>query len=257
VTRPGTGRWLRPLSGGEAGVRLVCFPHVGGSASFFLALARAMPDCVELVAVQYPGRQDRLRERPLSAITELARHTYEALLAQVDLPTALFGHSMGALVAFEVARRGGPGDGVWPVALFVSGSRAPGMQRRFGDLHSREDTEILAELARLGGTDGRLLADEAFRRMIVPAVRADLAAIETYDYRWGPALRCPVTALVGARDPLATVADVHAWSACTTGPFATCVFPGGHFYLAERNEDVAARLAQELGSVIRGQASLD
>lgn len=246
-----TARWLRPLScGAESSLRLICFPHVGGSASFFLPLARALPDCIHVAAVQYPGRQDRLREPPLIEIAALADGAHEALLAECDVPTALFGHSMGATVAFEVARRLDQTNDACPIALFVSGCRAPALARGCWNRHQRTDAELVAELHRLGGTNWQLLADDAFRRVIVSAARADLTAVETYRHRPKPQLHCPVTALVGASDPLASISDVAAWRSCTTGPFEMHTFPGGHFYLVEHNEGLAERVVVELRKAI-------
>ena len=225
--------------------RLVCFPHAGGSASFFFPVSAALRGRFDVLAVQYPGRQDRRHEKPVSSIPVLADHVFAALRPRLDdRPVAFFGHSMGAVVAYEVARRleeaGRSADG-----LIVSGRRAPS-RRRAGTVHRRDDEGIMDELRRLGGTEASLLADEDVARMILPAVRGDYRAIETYTHEPGPPLRCAITAFVGEEDPQVTIDEARAWAGHTAGGFELVTFPGGHFYLTARPEETIARIAEVL-----------
>jgi surfactin synthase thioesterase subunit len=237
--------WIRRFYPGPAdGPRLVCFPHAGGSASFFHPLSARLAAFTETLAVQYPGRQDRRSERPM-AIPELADGVVEALKPWIDRPLALFGHSMGALVAYEVARRLEDRSDVRPAVLFVSGRRAPSL-RHPETAHRRDDAGLLAELRRLSGTHESLLGDEELLRIILPALRADYAALDAYRYTSEKPLGCPVSVLVGDADPVTSVADARLWERQTTGRCELRVFPGGHFYLVERQDDVVAAVSDDL-----------
>jgi pyochelin biosynthetic protein PchC len=242
--------WIRrfhPLPEGD--VRLFCFPHAGGSASYYFPLSAMLQPGIETLAVQYPGRQERRLEKCIDNIPELADRLYEAMASWTGRPFAFFGHSMGATLAFEVARRFGQRTGAGPLWLFASGRRAP--SRRYqgepGEpVHLRDDVGILAELRRAGGTDQRILADEELRAVILPMTRNDYKAIETYSYDPGPRLDCPITALVGDSDPQVTMDEAAAWSEHSAGGFDLRAFPGGHFYLEARRVDVAATISATL-----------
>jgi pyochelin biosynthetic protein PchC len=249
----GTGTWLRRYHDAESGaVRLLCFPHAGGSASFFFPLARQLSPHAETFAVQYPGRQDRRTERPAASIAELADGVVAALADQDDGragPLVLFGHSLGAVVAFEVARRLERGPLAGPAALIVSGRRAPSRQTA-ETLHLHDDSGVLTQLHRLGGTEVEVLADEDLLRTILPAVRADYRALAAYaeavaEEAAGP-VACPIVAMAGVDDPVAPVDDALAWSQFTTGGFESEVFPGGHFYLSAHKERVAESIRRVL-----------
>ncbi|MFD5315639.1 thioesterase II family protein [Streptomyces sp. NPDC127098] len=243
-----TDRWIRRYHPQpDSPVRLVCLPHAGGSASFYFSMSRALAGTAEVLAVQYPGRQDRLKEPPLETVQQLADAVYAALLPWADRPLAFFGHSMGAVVAFETARRLEREKGLVAPALFASGRRAPAT-RRAETVHHRDDEGLVAELRNLSGTNSQLLADSEIMRMVLPAIRADYRAIETYVRPPGPGLRCPLHVLTGDADPKVTEAEAEAWREETEGPFDLRVFPGGHFYLTEHQEAVTATVAATLRS---------
>lgn len=227
-----TGRdsWIRRFHAAPgAHSRLLCLPHAGGAASYFFGVSQRLTPRVEVLAVQYPGRQDRYREPCVDSVEGLAEHVTTALTPWLDRPLALFGHSMGAAVAFEVATRL-ERTGIVPTALFVSGRRAPSRFRE-ETVHLRDDDGIIAEVRQLSGTDDQVLAEDDLIRMALPAIRNDYRAIETYRGRPGATVSCPVHALVGDDDPKATVDEVDAWRDHTTGGFELHLFPGGHFYL--------------------------
>jgi surfactin synthase thioesterase subunit len=222
--------------------RLACLPYAGGAATYFRPTALALDPSVEVVAVQYPGRQDRRSEKPITALHELADRVHEVLGRQSGLPLTLFGHSMGALVAFEVARRF-EADGRPPVHVFVSGRRAPSTHRdEF--VHRRDDAGIIDELRRMDGTAALLLEDEEMMRAAMPALRADYTATETYTCPPETALATSITALTGSDDPKTTIAEADAWRRHTTGAFELQVYRGGHFFLAENAQEVNALLGR-------------
>lgn len=238
-------RRFRPAPG--AGVRLVCFPHAGGSASYFLPVATALSPEVDVLAVQYPGRQDRHKEPLVDDLTELAATTAGLLDDSDGRPTALFGHSMGALVAFEVARRLEK-RGTRPAGLFVSGRSAPTIHSG-RSVHRMAKAELIAEVKRLSGTDSRLWDHPELVEMVLPVIRSDYRAVETYTYLPGPDVSCDIVALIGDEDALATPAKAERWREHTTGSFAVHVYPGGHFYLDTHFPAVTELLAGRLAKI--------
>lgn len=248
---PLTSAWIRrfhPAPG--AGARLVCFPHAGGSASFYFPVSRALSPGLDVLAVQYPGRQDRRTEPCVDDLRRLADLAAEELLPWADRPLALFGHSLGATLAFEVALRL-EAAGTTPLGLFASGRRAPSRARE-ERVHLHDDEGLIANLKRMSGTDAQVFADDEILRMILPAVRSDYRAAETYRYRPGPALHCPVLALTGDDDPEVTLDEARAWAGHTAGRFALRVFSGGHFYLTRHAAEVTGLLADTVAAWRRG-----
>ncbi len=239
--------WLRRYRPDASGAprRLVCFPHAGGAATFYRPVAQRFAPEVDVLAVQYPGRQDRLREPCVDDIGTLADLVAEQLRRLSAVPTVFFGHSMGAVVAFETAwRLEQTGHG--PDALVASGWRAPSLPLNEG-VHRRDDAGVVAEVGALGGTEAALLADKEVLRMAMPAMRADYRAIESYAGDPDRCVSCPVTVLIGDRDPKLDEASAGAWQRHTTAPFRLKVLPGGHFYLVERHAEVEAEIRAELG----------
>ena len=237
--------WLRrfqPLVNPR--ITLVGLPHAGGAASFFLPLSRSLPDGIELAAVQYPGRQDRYREPPLTSVYALADRLADVLVGTPGL--VLFGHSMGAIVGFEVVRLLEQ-CGEQCLGLVASGCRAPTLTQDNG-VHRHDAAGLILETRRLGGTDTRVLDDDEMRAHILPALRADYTAIETYRAEPGAVVHCPVSVLVGDADQRVGVAAADEWRSATTGPFSLHVFPGGHFFLSTHPADVRDTLCARIAA---------
>ncbi|MFJ1811406.1 MULTISPECIES: thioesterase II family protein [unclassified Streptomyces] len=228
----------------QAPVRLICLPHAGGSAAFYAPLARALAPAADVLAIQYPGRQDRRAEPGITRLTRLADLVADALAPWTDRPFAVFGHSMGALLGYEVSARL-EAAGTAPRALIASGRRAPS-RHRTESVHLRDEQGVTDELRRLGGVDPAFLDDPELRTMILPAVRSDYEAIETYRHTPRPPLHIPLTVLTGDNDPQVTAEEAAAWAEHTTHPLTLHTFTGGHFYLNEHMSEVQAVLRRAL-----------
>ncbi|UQX05391.1 alpha/beta fold hydrolase [Streptomyces sp. RerS4] len=224
-------RWLeRTTPRPEAGWRLICFPHEGGSARFFDTWGDRLTG-TEVYAVRYPGRGPRSDEPCPTEVHQLAAAIARAVLPLADRPVALFGHSLGAWVAFETARwlqRAGS-----PVGhLFASGAHAPQTRTGLGAGRTPYGHDaVAAALVEIGGRDGRQLLDPALRRMVLPYVTADHRMLDGYVYRQGPPLDCPVTTVVGVSDPHVTPRDTAAWARLTRHGHRGYTAPGGRLYL--------------------------
>ncbi|MCP2274592.1 Surfactin synthase thioesterase subunit [Nocardia amikacinitolerans] len=227
--------WLRRLSpsAGDGSHKLFCFPHAGGSAISFGPLAEALGTDFEVLAVQYPGRQDRRREPLVGNIPDLVDGLLPELkeAAEGAEGFSLFGHSMGSVVAFEACRRLEQESGVSARVLFASGRRAPSAALPALRVHLLSDRELGEHLLGFGGTPAALLEDPEFRQLILSVVRNDYRAIETYECSADAMVSSPVVALVGDRDPDASFAEIEAWGTHTTGSFFAKSFPGGHFFI--------------------------
>ena len=243
--------WIRVYREAPDGVRLFCFPHAGGAAGYYYPWSRMLPGNIEVLALQYPGRQDRRDEPCVRTIPELADQIHAAIRPWLTEPFAFFGHSMGAVLAFEVASRIEREDGTGPAHLFVSGRRAPALFKH-EELHRATTSVFLAEVDALGGMDPRVLADRELLDLILPTIRADYAAIETYRFASTPPLACDITALSGDDDPKAAIPEVAAWAQHTLGRFQLRLFPGGHFYLDQCRSAVLDVVSSGLASVRPG-----
>ncbi|MCX5199571.1 alpha/beta fold hydrolase [Streptomyces sp. NBC_00249] len=243
--------WLRRFHQPEhprpqaAPVLVVC-PHAGGNASFYFQLSRSLAAHAEVLTVQYPGRQERFGEPVPPTLAAFVEGLEQALAPwrEQGRPLVLFGHSMGALIAFELARRleraGEPARG-----LVLSGRRTPLIERE-ENLHALGDEALIAHLSELAGTEPDLLGSPEMRELILPALRGDYRAVETYRYEPGPVLGTPVSVLCGESDPRAGAAEVMGWRELTDAAFTFRSFPGGHFYLVEQHEAVVRAVIEDL-----------
>ncbi|MDH6133787.1 surfactin synthase thioesterase subunit [Kitasatospora sp. MAA4] len=239
--------WLRRFHPApDSPVRLVCFPHAGGSAPFFHPVSAHFAPRVDVISLQYPGRQDRRREPCVESLHTLADLVTDELLTLDERPTVFFGHSMGATLAFETAWRLEQKGRCAPKAVIASGRRGPSTTR-LETVHHRDDDGILSELRLLNGTNPQLLGDEEIVRMAMPAIRGDYRAIESYRCEADRRLRCPITVLTGESDPRTSLAEAQAWSVHTEGAFRLEVFSGGHFFIADHQAAVNREISRELG----------
>jgi medium-chain acyl-[acyl-carrier-protein] hydrolase len=237
----GDRTWVRPIPGrtGPAGARLFCFPYAGAGVTVFRDWGSGLSEEVEALAIQLPGREDRFLEQPVADLDELLEAITPELLPFLDRPFAFFGHSMGAIICWELSRRLRYAYGIEPLRIFVSGCRALQFHEsrtlREADL---SDAGLIAELIRLDGTPKDLLDNPEFVSFVLPAFRADLTLFAGYGYRTGDPLTCPVSVFGGSEDPRVDLAHLEGWAKLTTGPCDVQVFPGGHFFLAAEQTGV-------------------
>src|SRR5712691_623251 len=215
----------------HARLRLFCFPYAGGTASVFRAWSEHLPPEIEVCPIQLPGRESRLGEVPFSRLPPIVEALAPALRPYLDKPFAFFGHSMGALIGFELARhlrREGQSD---PIHLFVSGHRAPQLPDPNPPIHQLPEPAFIQELRRLKGTSEAVLADPDLMELVMPMLRADFAVSETYLYTPEQPLACPITAFGGLQDKEVSRGEMDAWRVQTQQSFLLCMLPGDHFFL--------------------------
>jgi len=225
--------------------RLICFPHAGAGASAFAEWAKLLPEDIELVAVQLPGRQNRIGEEPFRDVGRLTTALRHALRPVLEGRYAFFGHSGGAIAAYELARAlAAAGEG-GPEHLFVSAQPAPDVPP-VRVLHELPDDAFRAELIALGGIDPEIAAMPEVMEMLLGLLRTDFRLWEGYRPTSPGAVDCPVTALSPDADPRAPRDAVRGWQVFTTAGFRLRTFSGGHFYLYRSAADVVAAIRQEL-----------
>lgn len=255
ATTSRSGSWItRPRPRPGAPLRLFCLPHAGGGASAFRAWADVLPAEVEVCPVQLPGREARMAEPAIDRMEPLVEALSDALRPFDEEPFALFGHSNGALVAFELARRLRREGRYGPVHLFASGRRAPDVPSPRPPVAHLPDDEFLADLREMGGTPAEVLAHPELMRILLPLLRADVRVNETYVFTEEEPLACPVTAYGGLLDPKASREDVEAWRRHTAGAFTVRFFPGDHFFVFTQRDLVLRTLATDLHEIFRRAA---
>jgi medium-chain acyl-[acyl-carrier-protein] hydrolase len=244
---PVIGRWL-PFGVPDGDVRMFCLPHAGGSASAYRAWSGRI-DGVAVCPVQPPGRETRLRDTPCPDMTTLVGTLADVLLDgplrdEPDRPYAVYGHSLGAIVGFEllreIRRRGGPD----PVHLIVSGSPAPDHIDDNPPVAGMDQAQVIGLLRRLGGTPDWMLADPSVLRMILPPFQADFAVKESHTHRPEARLDVPVTAIAATGDPRVGPGLIAQWRDFTNGHFRMRTMTGGHFAVLER-ADVTHRFVRD------------
>lgn len=226
------GRFLAAAPNSTSRVRLFCFPFAGGGASVFAPWVRELPPEVQICPVQLPGREIRLKEPAYTRVAPLLAALDRELRPALDRPFALFGHSLGALVAFELARylrrQGGP----LPQRLFVSARRAPQLADPEPPLGSLPDAELVASLRRrFDGIPAALLDNPDLLAVFLPTLRADCQLLDAYEYVSEAPLECPVAVFGGEQDRSVGRSELEGWATQTSQAFTVRMFPGDHFFL--------------------------
>jgi medium-chain acyl-[acyl-carrier-protein] hydrolase len=230
--------------------RVFCFPHAGGGASAYRGWTRDQPPGVEICAVQLPGREGRIRESFPEEIVALAGTLADVLLPHLDVPYALVGNSVGALVAFELARHLQQWYCLPPIRLVAAACRPPGTGSDLPPVSGLTDTELATAVQnRYGGIPREIMLEPSHLAAFLPALRGDLAMSEAYRPPPGPPLDCPVTAVVGADDVSISGPELAGWNACTAGAFDRVELPGDHFALLWHRDEVLVPLCAEAALV--------
>lgn len=232
VTSTDPSRWfVRPQPNPQAVARLFCFPFAGGSASLYRTWPHLLPSNIELWAIELPGHARRMPEPLVDRLDVLVNAIATAIQPQLDRPYAFFGHSMGALVGFELARSlrclGQP----LPRLLAVSGHRAPQLPIFESLIHHLPEPEFAKAIAQLGGTPQAILDDREMRDIVLPILRTDFTVLETYAYEHEPPLNCAIAAYAGNDDTEVSRDGLNAWKLQTCNLFTCKLLPGDHFYI--------------------------
>jgi medium-chain acyl-[acyl-carrier-protein] hydrolase len=238
--------WL-PLSqtGSDVRLRLFCFPYAGRGASVYSGWREQVPPSIQLCPVQLPGREDRLGESPFESLEPLLVELLKNLRAYLDVPFAFFGHSLGALLSFELARLVRREQRPL-VHVFLSGRAAPGFDHSARGRHMLSDDELLYELKGMNGTSGALLSNLELMRLMLPTIRADFAICERAVHRPEPPLACPITVFGGMHDPEANEGDLKPWGRETSNLFTLHMYAGDHFFLHSCQKLVLGDLIRHL-----------
>ncbi|MEC4812538.1 MAG: thioesterase domain-containing protein [Scytonema sp. PMC 1069.18] len=239
--------WITcPKPNPRASLRLFCFPYAGGGASIFRLWSEQLPTEIEVCSIQFPGRESRLKEPLFTQLLLLAETIAPVLRPYLNIPFAFFGHSMGALVAFEVARQLRRLGDSEPVHLFVSSRPAPQIPI-FNPIHQLPDSDFIAELRdRYNAIPDILLQNPEMMELFLPILRADITILETYSYKIEPLLNYPISAFGGLQDNCVSQNDISAWRDQTCQPFTLQMFNGGHFFLKEKQYPLLQTIGQEL-----------
>jgi len=244
---PTSNSWVTyPAVKPHAPLRLFCFHYAGGNALSFRTWLDRLPPNVEGCLVELPGRGMRLLEPSFTRLEPLITALHQALLPSLTKPFALFGHSMGALVSFELARSLRRAQHPFPLHLFVSGQRSPQIPDPDHPIHALPESEFLNELRRYNGTPEEVLNNAELIQLFLPTLRADFAVIETYHYTHEPPLACPISALGGLQDWKNNFASLEAWQDQTQATFDLKMFPGDHFFIYSAQSQVLQHLCNGL-----------
>jgi medium-chain acyl-[acyl-carrier-protein] hydrolase len=230
----------------RADIRLFCFPYAGGVATHFRSWPNTLPSFIEVVSAQPPGRGGRISEAPFMHLTPMVRVAAEVITPLLDKPFAFFGHSMGAMISFELARLLRNERGLEPIHLFVSGRGAPQVETPPQHTFELPDEEFIAELHRLNGTPREVLEHAELMQLMLPLLRADFSVSQTYQYTPDAPLSCPVTVFGGLMDETKRE-QLEGWREQTTSQaFSLRMFSGDHFFLHAAQTDILRIISQQL-----------
>jgi len=230
-----------------ARLRLFCLPYAGGSASVFCSWANALPSDVEIIGIEKPGLGTRTAESPINSVSSTVKELVDVIYPKLNKAFAFYGHCLGALVSFELTRGLNRQYGLEPVTLFVSGMGAPQTPNYSMPIHHLTDSAFLQELHRRHSQipEEVLQSPEILHEMF-PGLRADYRMYETYSYKNGDPLGCPITAFGGLQDNTVDREDLEAWRYQTKRTFTLHMVPGNHFFINFERQDFLPKLSDDL-----------
>ncbi|MFN6571684.1 thioesterase II family protein [Dendronalium sp. ChiSLP03b] len=246
-----TNRWIvRYQSHPKVRLRLFCFPYAGGSTSTYRKWSELLPSDIEVCPVQLPGRENRSMEAPFTHVTPLVESLLPVLNSYLDLPYAFFGHSMGALISFELARQIRKQRYPEPQHLFVSSRRSPHLPSSEPPIHKLPETAFWEQLRLYDGVPDTLLQSSQIAKFFLPLLRADFAIHETYKYTPGTQFNYPITAFGGLHDRKVGSEEIMAWRELTNSDFYLHLFPGNHLFLRKEYQQILSVIARNLSQKI-------
>jgi medium-chain acyl-[acyl-carrier-protein] hydrolase len=242
-------RWLiLPKPNPAAVMRLFCLPYAGGSPLVFCNWPASLPENIEVCPIQLPGRGMRLSEPPFTRLEPLLESLIPVLRPLLDKPFALFGHSMGALICFELARTLRLRFGLEPESVFLAGRQAPPIPDRTTARYDLPEPQFIEELRHLNGTPPEILQQPELMRLLVPLLRAEFELCQTYVYQPGPPLGCPLFIFGGVDDGEVSQEELEGWRSYTTGAFSLRMLPGDHFFIRTSSSALLRMISEELNT---------
>lgn len=249
MTTSTTSSWLKN-PGMQARYRLFCFPYAGGGASAFHTWQSSFPSEIEICPIQLPGRENRIAELPINDLTLLVQAIADVLLPYLGTPFAFFGHSMGTLISFELARQLRRQNAPTPVHLFVAGHRAPQLPDPDPPTYHLPEAEFVNSLRRFNGTPDFVLQNAELMKVMMPALRADMLISESYIYTQEEPLECAISAFCGMQDSEASYDSMQAWQEQTRSSFRIRMLPGDHFFLRSHQTLLLQAISQDINKFL-------
>ncbi|MDN3487082.1 alpha/beta fold hydrolase [Pseudoalteromonas sp. APC 3224] len=235
-------------------LRLICFPYAGGSASTFYSWASKLPACVELVAIQLPGRGNRFNESPYSNMDDLIQSLLVDFKSIMDKPYILFGHSLGSRVAFELMNQIKQEDLRLPIHFVASGSKGPNCHPRKEPIHHLPAKEFIHELSNLNGTPKEVLKNKEIMELYLPTLRADFQMAHEYIYKCDDVFNCPISVLGGEQDIDITLSDLESWGKHFQAPYNVHILPGDHFFVDSHSEQVLKQINRIIQDLLNSRS---
>jgi medium-chain acyl-[acyl-carrier-protein] hydrolase len=237
----------------EARLRLFCFSYAGGGASTFYGWAKQLPLDIETIGIQMPGLETRIMETPITSVSSVVHELVPSIYRTLDRPFAFFGHSLGALISFELTRDLRDQYEVQPVHLFVSGNSAPQIPDSYPPIHDLPEAEFLEQLKhRYNGIPPEVLENAELLELLVRGLRGSIKMDESYHYKTGDPIDCGITAFGGLQDDTVNDEDIEAWCHQTNGAFTRHMIPGNHFFIHSEKEHFLRILSRELTGILLG-----
>jgi medium-chain acyl-[acyl-carrier-protein] hydrolase len=226
-------------------LRLFCFPYAGGGSSVFRTWSDDLPDWIEVCPVQLPARENRILEKPFYQMADLVPSVAQAIKPYLDLPFSLFGHSMGAWIAFELAHYLHKNSNLLAQHLFVSARFSPQITDK-KNLHKLPDKEFKEELETYGGTPKAVLESDELMQLLIPILRSDFSICETYIYKQNNPLTCPISVFGATKDHLVDPSSLIEWKKETSNSFRVEIFNGDHFFLRNYQKELLTSITKDL-----------